>query len=391
MLASSMFAGCARGPYIANEEAQSATAKMTAQPAPSAAPGRRVSSLLDFESPQDLVFIATEPPAAAALDTASAHGGSSCLLLPPGTNSLIIKTPTLLQGRPFPADWTLLGAYVLVDRPTYITASFESAGQPLITRTVGVAPGAWTPVMIDLAALGSATRGEAGTFRLRFTAGSTVRLDDVMLVDNHEVLIDTSAVSSAGWRVQRKGLYYIVEAPGRFSFAVSTSQAQAGGWVAVEASEARARFMSTAPPGSMTIYPDGRMYWGGQFRSAWRDLHDAKEQALQHTTPAEIGIPDSMGRVNRSTPGDGDNDGYNEARGAYQIVASGSRIELALSPRTAVLSRPVLEIAGLPAGTVRVTMEGRLVPGALRLPSGDVLIELPGPIARPTLINVRAQ
>ena len=149
--------------------------------------------------------------------------------------------------------------------------------------------------------------------------------------------------------------------------------------------------MSTAPPGSMTIYPDGRMYWGGQFRVAWRDLRDAREQALQHATPAEIGIPDSMGRVNRSTPGDGDNDGYNEARGAYQIVASGSRIELALSPRTAVLSRPVLEIAGLPAGTVRVTMEGRLVPGALRLPSGDVLIELPGPIARPTLINVRAQ
>jgi hypothetical protein len=135
------------------------------------------------------------------------------------------------------------------------------------------------------------------------------------------------------------------------------------------------------------------MYWGGTFRSAWRDLRDADAQARQHAAPAEVTIAaESMGRVNRSTAGDADNDGYNESRGAYQIVARGERIEMTLTPRAAApLSRPVLEIAGLPPGAIRVTMEGRLVAGASRLPNGDVLIELPGEIVRPVLVNIRVQ
>jgi hypothetical protein len=99
-----------------------------------------------------------------------------------------------------------------------------------------------------------------------------------------------------------------------------------------------------------------------------------------------------MGRVNRSTPGDSDNDGYNEARGAYQVIATGPRVELTITPRTSVLARPVLEIAGLPPGNVLVNMEGQLVGGATRLSgSGDLLIELPARLERPTQVNVRVQ
>jgi hypothetical protein len=386
-----LLGGCGAEPY-ASSEAQPATAKMTAQPAP-VPPGRRVSTLLDFESGNDLTFVVTHPEGAALIDTAIARSGSRCLVLAPTATSLTIKTPTLLQGRPFPADWMLLGGYVLTDQPAQVTASLENDDKSVATRTLAIAPGAWTPVMIDLSALGGAPRGEVGTFRLQFAAspGTTIRLDDVMLVDNQEVLIDTSVASSSGWRVGRKGLNYVLDAPGRFAFTVPTSQAQADGWTAVEACEKRARFTSPAPPGSMTICSDGRMYWGGEFRAAWRDLKDAAEQSAQHASPADVTVPESMGRLNRSTPGDADNDGYNESRGAYQIVARGDRIELTLSPRSATLSRPVLEIAGLPPGAVRVTIEGRLVPGAIRLPSGDVLIELPGEIARPVLVNVRVQ
>ena len=99
-----------------------------------------------------------------------------------------------------------------------------------------------------------------------------------------------------------------------------------------------------------------------------------------------------MGRVNRSSAGDADNDGYNESRGAYEIVAASGRIELTITPRAGMLlSRPVLEIAGLPAGAVRVTMEGRLVPGAVRLSGGEVLVELPGVIEQATSVNVRVK
>ena len=75
-----------------------------------------------------------------------------------------------------------------------------------------------------------------------------------------------------------------------------------------------------------------------------------------------------------------------------QVRAASGRVELTITPRAGMsLSRPILEIAGLPAGAVRVTMDGRLVPGALRLSGGEVLVELPGVIDRATLVNVRVK
>jgi hypothetical protein len=212
-------------------------------------------------------------------------------------------------------------------------------------------------------------------------------LDDVMLVDNHEAVIDTDE-----WSVRRDGLTYTIEASGQFAFKLPTAQAQQGGWAVVEACEKRVRFASSAPPGSATVYSDGRMYWGEEFHSAAKDLSDARDQARQHAAPAAITVPESMGRPNRSSAGDANNDGYNETRGAYEIVATGSRIEMTITPpREVAVSRPVLEIAGLPAGPVRVTMEGRLVPGAIRLPGGEVLVELPGQIEHATMVNVRVR
>ncbi|MEO6434332.1 MAG: hypothetical protein ABIP55_01035 [Tepidisphaeraceae bacterium] len=211
------------------------------------------------------------------------------------------------------------------------------------------------------------------------------------LLDNHETVVDTSA-SPDGWKVRRRGLSYVIEAAGRFAFTLPTSQAQPGGWSVAEACANRVRFTSNAPPGAMTIYADGRMYWGGAFRPAAglmaAGLQDADALAAQHASPAEVTLRESAGRVNRSTAGDADNDGYNESRGAYQVVASGSRLELTITPRTPVLVRPVIEIAGLPPGELRVTMEGRLVSGAVQLNGGEVLVELPGRLNRPTLVNV---
>ena len=411
-----LLGGCAAAePYVAPSEVRPATAKMTAQAPPPLPPGRRVSNLLDFETGNDLTFVAAQPQGQALIDSAIARGGAKCLVLSGGATALAVKTPVLLQGRPFPADWTLLGAYVLTDRPANLTISLVDAQrQSTLSRTTAITPGVWVPAMLDLTSLGGSTHADPGTLYFQFSAaspGTTIRLDDVMLVDNQEVLVDTSTTppttsttttttttpsttseGPSGWRVGRKGLNYIIDAPGRFGFALPTSQAQAAGWTAAEACEIRARFTSTAPPGSLTVYSDGRMYFGGEFRSASAGLKDAAQQMAQHSSPAELSVPESMGRLNRSTPGDADNDGYNESRGAYEVVARGDRIEMTLSPRSGTLSRPVLEIAGLPPGQPRVTVEGRLVPGAVRLSSsGDVLVEVPGQIVRPVLVNVHVQ
>src|SRR5215469_4623531 len=67
---------------------------------------RKFNTLLDFESPNDLVFVETTPPA--AQEHRHAHTGhASCAM----GSSATIKLGSVMLGRPFPADWTLAGAY----------------------------------------------------------------------------------------------------------------------------------------------------------------------------------------------------------------------------------------------------------------------------------------
>ena len=405
-LAASALCGCgsARGRGERDAAAGRAIAiRMTAQPM-SSLPARRVSALLDFDSPDDITFVTSNPPGTLAIDDRLARSGRASLLVPAGTRQISVKLASLLSGREFPADWTLAGAYFHCDRASRVTLSYEAGGRLVCSRSVTVAAGAWTPVMVDLAALADAEGDEVGALHLAFDPGSTatVRLDDFTLIDNHESVVDTTARADAGsagggmmddrgWRVRRRGLYWVVEAPGRFAFVVPTAHAEQGGWDVAGAFDRRVGFASAHPPGTLTIYADGRMYWGGELRAVSPALADAAEQARQHASPAQVAVLETMGRVNRSTAGDANNDGYNETRGAYQVVSSGPRVEMTITPRTSVLSRPVFEISGLPPGEVLVTMEGMLIPGASRLANGDVLIEIPAQIARPTLVNVRAQ
>ena len=101
--------------------------------------------------------------------------------------------------------------------------------------------------------------------------------------------------------------------------------------------------------------------------------------------------PEELGRVSRQTEGDANNDGYNERRGAYQLIANESRLEVTFSPRSSALLRPVLEITGLPAGDVLVTVEGKLIEKTTRLSDGTLLVLVPTKIDRTTTISVRVQ
>jgi hypothetical protein len=203
------------------------------------------------------------------------------------------------------------------------------------------------------------------------------------------IAIDTTTSgATGGWRIQKRGLYYIIASPRHYSLAIPSQAAQRDGWKLVQVCAARARFVSPGTPSTMTIYADGRTYLGGTFHAQDASMSDADEQARQHQAPAEVRVDDSVGRLDRATPGDANNDGYNETWGVYELRASGGRMEFEISPRTAVLSRAMIEIAGLPPGPVCVTMEGRLITDALRLDDGHLLIEIPGVLQRPTRINV---
>jgi len=201
----------------------------------------------------------------------------------------------------------------------------------------------------------------------------------------------TLAPAGAGWLVQRRGLSYIGEAPGKFNFKLLTTDASRSGWKIEEANSLRARFTSDGPAKNLTVYSDGRAFKDGEWSPMSADVRDNADYLASHQSPPEIQISESLGRVNRNTPGDANNDGYNERRGAHQIIASEARLELKIIPHTIAVTNPVLEISGLPEGSVLVTVEGRLVDRGERLPDGTLLVELPVRIDRPTVVNLRVQ
>jgi hypothetical protein len=362
---------------------------MSAHPIAAVA-ARRVSNLLNFESNDDLSFITAEPASSVRADTTVMREGSRSLLIPPSTRSITVKLTTLLEGRAFPADWTLIGGYFYADAPAYITATIVTAGGS-ITRTVGIGPRAWTPVMVDVSTLPASSAAASIRFDFVPAPGGAVYCDDVVLVDNQHLFIDTRASGAEGWAIARRGLAYVVDRPNHFTFAIYTAEAQLGGWSIVECNEARVRFASRGKPSTYTVYADGRSYCDGYYKPLDPSLAYANEIAPAHQSPAALSVPETLGRVNRNSHGDADNDGYNESLGAYELIASGPRFEVTLSPQSVPVPRPVLEIANVPAGQLLVTMEGQLIPSTRRLENGNVLIDLPTRLARPAAVNVRVQ
>jgi hypothetical protein len=348
--------------------------------------GKRFSGLLHFERPADALFVSAEP-SAPRIDAGAAHTGKSSLRLAPGTRRLTFKLSSMLAGRDFPGDWTLVGAYVWSDEAAGVALSCTEDGKPVAGRKVVLEPGQWTPVMLDVSALPAGARG-AVTLELRFdrpTSGD-VRCDDALLIDNRETLLDESP---DGWTVKRAGFRIACERKQRFTFAVVTADGSPNGWSVEEVNALRARFSSGGKTKALTVYADGRSIWDGAYKPLSAEVRDDRAFAAAHGSPAEIAVPETMGRVNRNTPGDANNDGYNERLGAYQVQATGGRVELTITPRSTAAPRPVLQIAGMPEGRALITIEGRLVERSTRLADGQLLVELPARITRGTLVSIR--
>jgi hypothetical protein len=351
--------------------------------------------LLDFERPTDLAFLLPQA-GAVQVATEQAHTGVAALKLERG-GTFEVKLGSLIAGSAFPGNWTLVGAYFCTaagaaQSPVTVAIAYRipTSAQPLLQRTVEISGAkTWTAVFVDLTQLPVNSSAEAGLLSFQVEAAQSVYCDDVVLINNSKALEAPAggATAQSGWTIRQGGFAIDVQQPRRFRVMLKTPEAAPDGWITEEADSLRARFVS-ATGKTWTIYADGRQYQDGQF-SPLAPLGDAAVvYAQQNGSPAELAVPDEFGRIDRDTPGDQNNDGYNERRGSYELVAKGPRFEVTLKPTTRLLARPVLEISGLPAGNAVATVEGQLIERTTRLPNGNLLIEIPLVLERPTTINV---
>jgi hypothetical protein len=358
--------------------------------------GERFNNLLAGEEESDLVFLSSNA-ALPRRDSKRAHTGRSSIQIPTGVGRVTIKLSSLLAGQNFPADWTLVGMYLYATRPTTASLSYWESDQMLAAGSATLSADKWTPLFVDVATLASASRAATTlaspnlVLVLDLDGPGTVWLDDLMLVDNTKQLVSEKDAGQAfdSWSIQRKGYQIIGEASGRFRFSFATPDRNEQGWRVREANAMRLWLTSDGPKKNEVIYSDGRAYIDGEYSAIGAPAKSDPVLAEQHKSPAELSVPPELGRVVRQSEGDANNDGYNELTGAYELLATGPRFEVRITPRDSKLSRPVLEIRGLPEGKVLANLEGRMVERIIRLEDGALLMELPARIERPTTLSLR--
>ena len=332
--------------------------------------GQQFRTLLDFEHPQDFVFVS---PTFAGQN--AGHTGKTALL---ADKSATVNVSSLLYGAALPGAWTLVGGYVRGGGGR-VSAVLLADGRE-IARTTRAAPnGVDLFAAVDLTTDACRrTLPKAKTIELRLETAGQFALDDVMLVDNRRTLVDTAAEPKLGWTVRVDGLSLSLHSAA-FQTTVPLVSGDVGGWAIDEANAVRVRLRDSA--GSIwTILPDGRSVREGHMTSL------AGRRAA--AAPADVTVDESTGRLDRETAGDIDNDGYNERRGAYQLVAAGPRMKLRLSPHGPSADPPVLEIRGLPAEHTTVTVDGRLIDQTARLSDGTLLVLVPVTLAKTVELTV---
>jgi len=356
----------------------------------------RVSDLLTFESPVDLVFVKSDGNI--VLDETYAQTGRRSLKIPPSATRVELNLPSLMTGRPFPADWTLVCLFARCDSDATVGITY---GQR--SRMINLKPGSWSAVTQQIVDWGPSTdmrahqqpeQAQPTPVVLTIQATSPVWIDDVTLVDNQSTLVGTDDDGddfAGAFSFRRRGFEIVGGTMGSFQVRLAASEASENGWTFVDGNAWRIRLRSAGAKHFMTVWRDGRVYTDGQYGTYTRhgDLDDILIQ--QHTSPAQLDINEAQGRVDYNSAGDANNDGYAEREGVYQVVAFGPRLDIKMTPGPGGVARPILELSGLPPGKVIVTVEGRLATELLRLPDGHVLVELPIKIERPVTVKIRLE
>ena len=345
--------------------------------------GQRFRTLLDFEHDTDAVFVRGGQTSI----TSPGHTGQHSLSVECDQTSISIDP--LLYGTHLPGEWTLIGGYVrLPGLGGRLHTSLVVDGKTVAASEREIAPDTWVFTGIDLTdpALSYELPKAQHVGLMIQTQSDRFLLDDVLLVNNRKSLVTTTLPEVPVWSIERVGFATKVQEKGMFDVSIPSSVGNANGWSLEEADPIRARFVNSENK-TLTMYADGRVIKGNTMSLA---PGASAALAASHERPGEVIVDESTGRLNRDTPGDANNDGYNETRDAYQIVAAGSRLSLRLVPNgdTPVAS-PVFEIRNLIGQNITATVEGRLFRSIWRVDDSTVLVMLPITIDRPTEITIK--
>ncbi len=341
------------------------------------------SKLIDFDSPYDTSFVVAS--GIKLIDDPDKAGNR--VMIAPGAT---IKLGALVRGREFPGPWDLLGVRVRADRQTGVKLTLTlGTGESPCESDSNAGPH-WEICWIELSKLPTSMPiGTEQLLTINSVDGKPILIDEVILAQSRTV-VSQSTVPGSGesWRVGRTALRWQVFAGEHELLSLPAAPFVEEGYRVLESNAVRTVFIS--PTDTISIDRNGRLIENGAARLDERVVKFAKTTA-ENDSPAMIEIPPDQGRVERTLPGDRDNDGYDESRGCYTIRSTASRLSVRLSPQKFPVSWPVIEVIGLPPGAVSVWLEGQIVPWVTRLSDGKTIIELPVKLQRPIEAQVRVK
>jgi hypothetical protein len=359
------------------------------------------SLLLNFDSPDDVAFI--DSPGVRI--TADPETPSNRVLL---AKSASIKLDALMSGRPFPGRWDLLALKLRGTRHGAVQVSLSGPPLPQPSSSFKVTPDQWSTVWFDLSSIKFGAGSEPTTtsapdaqptqastsptapFILRLLADQDVLLDEVALAQSAtQVASSTLPQTPLTFLVRRKALQWQVLLGGELVLKLPALPFVADGYRVVEANATRVLFATAEQDRTICIDRTGRLIENGKTRLEPAVMKHAKAVA-ENASPAKVEVS-GEGRVERSLPGDRNNDGFDETRGVYTVRAAGNRVTVRLTRQNATVRWPVIEVYDLPAGAVSAWLEGQVLSTATRLPDGRVVLELPIQLERPTTVQITSR
>jgi hypothetical protein len=347
----------------------------------------RTSTVLSFDSPADAVFVRS---ISGSVSQVRGEVGTNSLSLTGNSPGVVIRLASLVRGRPFPGDWSAVGLRLRADASFGATLELRASGVTLasaqLTQTVAAqwnllaveVPDHVDPESVELAlAIDSQQRN------------IEVAIDDLTLIANDRA-IQTPVMSAI-----RKGPAWRIVGP-TFETRLPSDIATESPMRLMEWSKIRMVFASTqSPPRWVSIDSLGRQieasggvvtysYIGNQRdNSSWR---------LAMRSPGEVSVTQEQGRVDRQSVGDFNQDGFDESRNSYRVVANAKRLDITLTPGGVPLENAVIEIDGLQsANEISATLAGQIIRTIERTSSGTVLIEVPSRVERAVIIQVRSK
>jgi hypothetical protein len=342
----------------------------------------KFSRLIGFENDRELVFLTSA--AGNRIDAQSPGFGRASLRVE--TKSVTVRAGAMLRGRMMPGGWNLIGLQIRSAEAQQVVITLRSGTSELEKRTVNVSANEWQWLWTPAEKISPANQENLQL--VVNTTSSPVWIDSVSLGENLRNFGETAGERSLF--LELRGLNWSINTPSRFKLQLPTSQFGPDG-LRRESSNAWRAVLRRADESKVYIESRGRMYDRGRL-TVLDPSQDAAALQSSHANPGTLEILDESARVDRTSAGDRNNDGYNELEGLYRVATQGPRVQLALTPDAGKpIVGPMLRFDNMPAGEVQVYVEGKLIDASYRQPDTSVLVELPMTLQRRTTVEVRVR